>query len=164
MKAIGKKTWILLGLFMLGIVVLDQASKALVVKYIPEFGRVRLIPGVVHLTYCRNTGAAFSMLSGMRWLFLVLVLVFFAAVWYLIRRGILNRPAELWCLAAVGGGALGNAADRVLTGEVTDMIEVEFMSFAVFNVADCFITCGAVALAIVLLFFDRHDEKVNSEE
>jgi signal peptidase II len=110
------------------------------------------------------TCMAFSMFEGMRWLFLALVVLFFVGVGLLIRKGILRKPAELWCLAAVGGGALGNAVDRVLTGEVVDMIETEFITFPVFNVADCFITCGAVALAIVLLFFDRHDEKVNSEE
>ncbi|MBQ6031153.1 MAG: signal peptidase II, partial [Oscillospiraceae bacterium] len=53
------------------------------------------------------------------------------------------------------GGALGNAIDRLLYGSVIDMIEPEFIDFAVFNVADSFITCGAVVLVIFLLFFDR---------
>ena len=155
MTGIKRKTWILLAVFMAGIVALDQVTKALVVKNIPEFGHVKLIPGVVRLTYVRNTGAAFSMFTGMRWLFLVLVLVFFVGVGILIRKGVICKPAELWCLAAIGGGALGNAVDRVLTGKVVDMIETEFITFLVFNVADCFITCGAVALAIVLLFFEK---------
>ena len=150
-----KKTWLALGLFMVGIGLLDQLTKALVVRYIPYLGTVPLIPGVVHLTYVKNTGAAFSMFEGMRWLFLALVLVYFAAMGLLIGKGILRKPAELWSLAAIGGGALGNAIDRALTGSVTDMIEPTFMNFAVFNVADIFITCGAIALAVYLLFFDR---------
>ena len=150
-----KKTWLALGLFMVGIGLLDQLTKALVVRYIPYLGTVPLIPGVVHLTYVKNTGAAFSMFEGMRWLFLALVLVYFAAMGLLIGKGILRKPAELWSLAAIGGGALGNAVDRVVSGKVTDMIEPEFIRFAVFNVADIFITCGAVCLIVYMLFFDR---------
>lgn len=150
-----KKRGLFLALFMAVIVAADQITKALVRANIPFGTGVKLIPGVVQLTYVRNTGAAFSMLSGGRWLFLALVVVFFAAVAVLIRKKILSKPAELWCLAAIGGGALGNAIDRAVTGEVTDMIEPLFMEFAVFNVADVFITCGAIALVVYMLFFDR---------
>lgn len=150
-----KKRGLFLALFMAVIVAADQITKALVRANIPFGTGVKLIPGVVQLTYVRNTGAAFSMLSGGRWLFLALVVVFFAAVAVLIRKKILSKPVELWCLAAIGGGALGNAIDRAVTGEVTDMIEPLFMEFAVFNVADVFITCGAIALVVYMLFFDR---------
>lgn len=149
------KKWLLLGLFMAFIVAADQITKALVRAQIPYGTSVRLIPGVVQLTYVHNTGAAFSMLSGARWLFLVLVVVFFAVVGVLIYKKILTKPAELWTLAAIGGGAIGNAIDRAATGAVTDMIEPLFMKFAVFNVADIFITCGAIVLVVYLLFFDR---------
>lgn len=155
MKRISGKQWTALGLFMALIVAADQITKALTRTYIPYGGEVRVLPGVVRLTWVENTGAAFSMFSGMRWLFLALVVLFFGVLWVLIRKGILNRLPELWALAAIGGGAIGNAIDRALTGHVTDMIEPTFMNFAVFNVADIFITCGAIALAVYLLFFDR---------
>lgn len=150
-----RKTQIALLVFMAAIVGLDQLTKYLTVRGIPMGEQVPLIPGVIHLTYVRNTGAAFSLFSGMRWLFLLLVVVFFAATVLLIRRGVVTRTAELWSLAAIGGGALGNAIDRLLYGSVIDMIEPEFIDFAVFNVADSFITCGAVVLVIFLIFFDR---------
>lgn len=150
-----RKTQIALLVFMAAIVGLDQLTKYLTVRGIPMGAQVPLIPGVIHLTYVRNTGAAFSLFSGMRWLFLLLVVVFFAATVLLIRRGVVTRTAELWSLAAIGGGALGNAIDRLLYGSVIDMIEPEFIDFAVFNVADSFITCGAVVLVIFLLFFER---------
>lgn len=150
-----RKTQIALLVFMAAIVGLDQLTKYLTVRGIPMGEQVPLIPGVIHLTYVRNTGAAFSLFSGMRWLFLLLVVVFFAATALLIRRGVVTRTAELWSLAAIGGGALGNAIDRLLYGSVIDMIEPEFIDFAVFNVADSFITCGAVVLVIFLLFFER---------
>lgn len=153
------KKWLLLGLFMAFIMAADQITKALVRANIPYGTGVRVIPGVVQLTYVRNTGAAFSMLSGARWFFLALVVVFFAVIAVLIWKKVLSKPAELWSLAAIGGGALGNAIDRAATGEVTDMIEPLFVQFAVFNVADIFITCGAVFLVVYMLFFDREKRK-----
>ena len=154
-----KKRGLFLALFMAAVVGVDQWTKALVRANIPYGGQVPLIPGVVRLTYVRNTGAAFSMLSGARWFFLGLLAVFFLVVALLIKKKLLKKPAELWCLAAIGGGALGNAIDRAVFGEVTDMIEPLFINFAVFNVADIFITCGAIALAVYIIFFDR--EKKN---
>ena len=69
---------------------------------------------------------------------------------------------ERWCIAAVYAGGLGNMIDRLRLGYVVDMIEVEFISFPVFNVADCFITCGCILLMVHLIFFNRDfwkDEK-----
>ena len=151
-----KKNWLLMGLFMAAIVAADQLTKALVRAEIPYGTAVPLLPGIVQLTHVENVGAAFSMLGGGRWFFLALVAVFFAGAAVLIRKKVLSKPAELWALAAVGGGAVGNAIDRALAGSVTDMIEPLFMEFAVFNVADIFITCGAVWLAVYVVFFDRN--------
>ena len=154
-----KKRGLLLALFMAVIVAADQITKVLVRENIPYGGEVPLIPGVVRLTYTENIGAAFSMLGGARWFFLALVVVFFAGVAVLIKRRVISKPAELWALAAIGGGALGNAVDRALFGSVTDMIEPLFIDFAVFNVADCFITCGAIFLVVYVLVFDGKKEQ-----
>ena len=69
---------------------------------------------------------------------------------------------ERWCIAAVYAGGLGNMIDRLRLGYVVDMIEVEFIRFPVFNVADCFITCGCILLMLHLIFCNREfwkDEK-----
>ena len=147
-----KKRWLAIAFFMAAIVALDQWTKALVRVRIPYGAGVPLLPGVVQLTHVENVGAAFSMLGGARWFFLALVAV-------LIRRKLITKPAEFWCLAAIAGGAVGNAVDRAASGEVTDMIEPLFINFAVFNVADIFITCGAIALAVFIIFFDREKKK-----
>ena len=152
--------WLIL--FILGIVVLDQLTKLLVIRNIPFDSQVPLIPGLVHLTYVRNTGAAFSMLAGARWFFLVLVAVFLLLLWLLVKKGTLKEPVELWCMAAIAGGAIGNAIDRAISGAVVDMIEVEFVRFAVFNVADCFITCGAILFVIYILC--SSGKKENADE
>ena len=149
------KKWLPLGLFTVLIVVLDQITKAIVRAKIPYGAEVRFLPKLICLTWVENSGAAFSMFRGMRWLFLALVVVFLAVVGLLIYKKIVTKAPELWCLAAVCGGAVGNAIDRAARGTVTDMIEPLFVDFAVFNVADCFITCGTIALAVYVLFFDK---------
>ena len=62
---------------------------------------------------------------------------------------------ERWCIAAIYGGGLGNMIDRVRLGYVIDMIKTDFMVFPVFNVADCFITCGCFAMIFSLLFINK---------
>ncbi len=147
---------ILMALFAAGIVALDQFTKALVVANIPLFGHVDVIPGVVGLTSVQNTGAAFSSFEGMQWLFAVVFVVFTAAVvWEYWKKAMPFTAFERWCIAAIYGGGLGNMIDRVRLGYVVDMIETEFISFPVFNVADCFITCGCIALMVHLIFWNK---------
>ena len=140
------------------IVILDQVSKALVVANIPLDGYVEAIPGLFHLTYIRNTGAAFSMLEGQRIFFLVITAVFLGGVIYCIVKKVFAHP-YFWIFAAITGGAIGNLIDRIRFGYVVDMIAVDFIDFAIFNVADIFITCGAVVLVVYALFFDREGKQ-----
>lgn len=143
-------------LFALGVAGLDQLTKALTVANIPLYSKVSLIPGVVRLTYVQNTGAAFSFLQGMQWLFALV----FLALTVLIILEYFKKPLpftklERWCIAAIYGGGLGNMIDRLRLGYVVDMIETEFIRFPVFNVADSFITCGCILLLVHLVFFNR---------
>ena len=150
-------------LFVFGITVADQVTKLLVVQQIPLFSQVDVIPGLFHLTYVQNTGAAFSAFKGMQWLFVVIFLVFTVAViWDYVKKSLPFTTLERWCIAAVYAGGLGNMIDRLRLGYVVDMIEVEFIRFPVFNVADCFITCGCILLIAHLIFCNRDfwkDEK-----
>lgn len=146
-------------LFAAAIVAADQLTKYLTVLHIPLGAQVPVLPGVAHLTYVQNTGAAFSMLEGQRWLFYIITAVFLILVVTCVAKKWLSSKAALFSLAAVTGGAVGNLIDRVTQGFVVDMIEVEFVRFAVFNVADCFITCGAVALVIFVFLEDRKEKK-----
>lgn len=151
------------GLFAAGIVAADQITKLLTLAHIPLHSQVEAVPGLFHLTYVRNYGAAFSSMQGMRWLFVaVFVLLTAALLWEYFKRPMPFTTFERWCIAAVYGGGLGNIIDRVRLGYVVDMIEVEFIDFPVFNVADCFITCGCIALMVSLVFLNKafwKDEK-----
>ncbi|MBR5381904.1 MAG: signal peptidase II, partial [Oscillospiraceae bacterium] len=100
-----------------------------------------------------NTGAAFSFFTDMRWpLTIVTVILAAAIVVFLLtcRLGIPGKAAA----GAVLGGAVGNLIDRFVRGFVVDMIEVEFIRYPVFNVADCFIVVGAIVFFVWYLFFD----------
>ena len=153
----------LYGLFVAGIVAADQVTKYLTVSNIALHQDVPFIPNLLGLTYVQNTGAAFSSFEGQQWLFATIFAIFTVLV---IREYKTNAMGftkfERWCIAAVYGGGLGNMIDRVRMGYVVDMIETLFMDFPVFNVADCFITCGCIAMMVSLVFFNKEfwkDEK-----
>lgn len=139
-----------------GIVALDQWTKFLVVDQIPLYGHVDAIPGLFHLTYVQNTGAAFSLFEGMQWLFALIFVVFTVMIlWDYFKKTMPFSPFERWMIVAVYGGGMGNMIDRLRLGYVVDMIRVDFMDFPVFNVADCFITCGCIALIASLVLFNK---------
>ena len=143
-------------LFILLAVVADQWTKWIVVENIPLYGRVDFWPGVLSWTYTQNTGAAWSMLEGQRWLFILIFAVL--SVLLLLEYFKFRMPftgLERWFLAAIYAGGLGNIIDRVRLGYVVDMIHTDFINFPVFNVADCFITCGCIGLMIHLIFFNK---------
>ena len=139
-----------------GIVAADQLSKLWIVENIPLYQQTPVIPGLFHLTYVQNTGAAFSSFRGQQWLFiLVFAVLTVAVVWEFTTKKMGFSSFERWCIAAIYFGGLGNMIDRLRLGYVVDMIEVEFMNFPVFNVADCFITCGCIAMMVSLVFFNK---------
>jgi len=147
---------IFMAIFAAVAVIIDQITKYLTVANIPLYGHKDFIPGFLGLTYHRNDGAAWSMLEGQQWLFaLIFVLFTVAVIWEYKKKYFAFTAFERWCIAAVYAGGLGNMIDRLRLGYVVDMIETEFISFPVFNVADCFITCGCIALIFHLVFFNK---------
>jgi signal peptidase II len=127
---------------------LDQLTKYWVVQTFKLGETLPLLPGVFHFTYVTNTGAAFSLLSGkvewLRWLSLGVSLV-------LIGLALLGPLLNLWDQLGYGlilGGAMGNGIDRFVLGYVVDFLDFRLINFAVFNVADSFISIGIVCLLI----------------
>ena len=155
--------YILMVLSVLGITAVDQWTKYLVVQNISLYSNIPAIPGLFRLTYVQNTGAAFSMLENMQWLFVLVFLVLTVAIVYdFSKKSMPFTKLERWLIVMIYAGGLGNMIDRVRLGYVVDMIELEFMNFPVFNVADCFITCGCILLMVHLIFFNKKfwkDEK-----
>ena len=152
-------------LFVTAIVAADQFTKFLTVANIALHEDVPFLPGLLQLTYVRNTGAAFSSFEGQQWLFALI----FALFTGLVLREFFKKTMgfttfEWWCIAAIYGGGLGNMIDRIRMGYVVDMIETTFMEFPVFNVADCFITYGCILMMIHLVLFNKDFWKDNKKK
>ncbi|NEJ69242.1 signal peptidase II [Rhizobium phaseoli] len=126
-------------------VVIDQAVKIAVDHYLPLQEAVPVIPMLaLYRTY--NLGVAFSMLSGMDgWFIVGMRLVIVAFVIWLWNRTAKDRWLAHLGYALIIAGAIGNLVDRFAYGHVIDYIlfHTESWSFAVFNLADSFITIGA---------------------
>ncbi len=146
--------YLLMALFCAGAVAIDQLSKAWVVNHIPP--DIPVWDGVFHLTFTKNTGAAFSSLEGQQWLFALVMVLFIAfIIWEFPKKRLEFTTVERWMIVSVFAGGVGNMIDRLRLGYVIDMVEVEFMNFAVFNVADIFITCGCIFLVAHLILFNK---------
>ena len=133
------------------IVAFDQITKYLAEAQLAGGKTVTFIPRVVQFRYALNTGMAFSLFSGARWIFVVLTVVVCAGVlWYMFK----DKCQSLWMYWSLGvivSGGLGNLIDRVRFGYVIDFIEPTFMDFAVFNIADSAVTLGAASLVLYLI-------------
>ena len=148
------------------VLVLDQAVKFWTVNNITPQAIgdecVNLIPGVLHLTNVQNNGAAFSIMADQRWLLVGVSAVFIIAIIVLISMDIIHTKFGRWTAVLVMAGALGNCIDRVLYGYVVDMFEFELFSFAVFNVADIFITVCGILFCIHVIVYREPIEEYNA--
>ena len=142
------------------LVALDQIVKLQVLKSLMPYGPVSLISGVLELSYVENRGAAFGILQGRQWFFLIITVVVLAAVlWIYPRIPDGRRYLPLKVLAVfIMAGALGNMIDRLCRGYVIDYIYFKLIHFPVFNLADIYVTCSAFLLAFLLLFYYKEEE------
>ena len=130
------------------LVALDQLVKYLVLEHIPLGAHVPFIPHIVELTFVKNTGAAFSILSEHTWLLALVSLVMSGVLAAAIWKNFFHHPLGKLTLTLLLGGAVGNLIDRVFRGFVVDMFNVLFMNFAVFNVADICVVVGGIAAGV----------------
>ena len=145
-----KKRGIIAGIIA-ALIVIDQLVKAYVVQNI-AIGEIKSwIPNLVSLTYLQNRGAAFSMLQDQQWFFaLITFVVMGVAVWYL-HKHIEDSWWLVTGLVLIIAGGLGNFIDRISQGFVVDMFHLDFINFAIFNVADSYLTVGVVVLLLAML-------------
>ena len=132
----------------------DQLIKRWAATALAQVGTIPLIEGVFHFTYAENRGAAFSIFSGRRIFLIILVgAIVLAGIVLLISNKL--RPACLnWTLAMIIAGGLGNLIDRIRLGYVIDYLDFCLIDFAIFNFADMLIVCGAILMAVIVLYTD----------
>lgn len=149
------------------VIILDQVVKFWVERNITnENPIIQLIPNVLSIVKVQNDGAAFSILSGgsARIWFIILTGVFALAVVLALATNFISGKFGRWCLVLVTAGGISNCLDRVLYGYVVDMFKVELFNFAVFNVADIFITVFCVAFILYILFGGEKELEPDADE
>ncbi len=134
-----------------GVVALDQLTKWLAVVYLQGEASFPLWQDVLHFTFVKNEGAAFGMLKDSRWVFMIFSSVAIIALLVFLFR---FPPKSRWMqisIAMIIGGGIGNMIDRIFLGYVIDFIDFTLIDFAVFNVADSFVTVGSFLMIFLLI-------------
>ncbi len=181
--------YLLLAIVATTVVILDQITKVLAIAYLkplavemnPADRAVSVIDGFFRLVYAENTGAAFSLLSGLPAgarvpLFALVTLLALGFMFWLYRKLTENQHLMALSLSLLFGGALGNLIDRIRLGYVVDFVQwyVTFSErwdlkliviepgekrWPTFNVADAAITVGIVLLLLCMLFERKAEQK-----
>lgn len=131
--------------------VADQLTKAYFVGNFALAESKTVIDGVLNFTYVHNDGGAWGLMSGHTWLLLGLTaLIMIVCVAMLMKNGFKSKTL-FWAICLILSGGIGNMIDRIFRGgEVVDFIQVTFIDFPVFNLADCAVCIGA---GLLILYF-----------
>lgn len=144
----------------LGLILFDQWTKSLAVANLMNQDPFVIIPKVFQLRYLENRGAAFGMMQGQKTFFVISALVAVLGILYVYFK--LPWEKRFHPLRVVGifiaAGAIGNLIDRVVLGYVVDFFYFELIDFPIFNVADIYVTCSTIILALLILFYYKEDE------
>ena len=142
------------------LVAFDQWTKLLAIRHLMGQAAVPILDGVFELHYLENRGAAFGILQGQKGIFLLCTaLVLVVLAFYYNRMPVTGRFRLLRLVGVLlSAGAVGNLIDRMQHSYVVDFLYFKLIDFPIFNVADCYVTVGAVLLAAAILFVYKEDE------
>jgi signal peptidase II len=146
---------LVLALVALGVYALDQLSKFLVVSSLTEGDVVRVLGDVLQLHFVRNPGAAFSLASGMTWIFSIIATAVVVFIVWFARR--IRSLAWAVVFGLLLGGVLGNLTDRFVRepsfglGHVVDFISTPWLIPAIYNVSDmCIVSSMAIFMILTI--------------
>lgn len=141
------------------IIILDQSLKYYVFNHI-ALGQVQsIIPGFMSLTYLKNNGAAWNILPGQMFFFYLLSFLAILVCLYFLFNKKYRQPLLSVGVSLLLGGIIGNLIDRLHLKFVIDMLQLDFINFNIFNIADSAITVGVIMVFIYLLFFEGKRNK-----
>ena len=130
------------------ILLLDQLTKKIIINYQSLITKdLKLFT----LDLVRNYGAAFNIFDGNRILLSTISIVFSIILIYLILRNHITSSKDLYGYSFILGGTLGNGVDRIFNGYVIDFINLNFINFPVFNIADVSINIGFIFIIYSLI-------------
>ncbi len=145
------------------VVILDRVSKVIIQSNMSLGESIAVIPGFFHLTYILNPGAAFGMLAGKTWFFVLTAVIVFGAMLYYQRIVSKEQILVRICMGMIGGGALGNLYDRMFIGKVVDFLDFKVWSY-IFNIADSMIVVGGFLLAFLIYKRSAREEQALKEK
>ncbi|MFL0584924.1 signal peptidase II [Solibacillus isronensis] len=131
----------------------DQLFKYLVRNFMDYGQSISIINGFFQLTSHRNTGAAWGIFAGQK-IFLISFAIIVIVIGLIYCRKVTDKLTRI-AFGFFIGGAVGNVVDRLFFGEVTDMFEITFINYPIFNTADVFLVCG-----VILFFISTYKEKI----
>jgi len=146
----------------LGIILLafDQYTKYLAIMKLKDNPAYVLIDGVLQLQYLENRGSAFGMLQNQKYFILFVGIVFMTVIFFFLFK---LPQQKKFCpmhiiLSCIIAGGIGNMIDRIRFDYVVDFIYFVLIDYPIFNVADCYVVCATIALAIMLLFVYKEQD------
>ncbi len=141
--------------------VADQLTKSYFVSHFALAESKTVIEGVLNFTYVHNDGGAWGLMSGHTWLLLGLTaLIMIVCVAMLMKNGFKSKTL-FWAICLILSGGIGNMIDRIFRGgEVVDFIQVTFIDFPVFNLADCAVCIGAGLLMLYFVLDMVHERRL----
>lgn len=163
-KRINKKVLInilvSLGIAMV-LVGIDQLTKFLAVKYLTIYDEIPFIKGIINFKLVYNTGFAFGLGDGYQWIWSIVSIIGCIIIGYFMKKADFHHNLLYTiCLILLFAGTFGNMIDRIFSEKgVIDFLNPAFVDFAVFNVADSYITIGAILLAVYIIFFYKEEDK-----
>lgn len=142
------------------LILFDQWTKYLAVLHLKDQPSLVLWDGVFELRYLENQGAAFGMMQGKKWFFIVITILFILALCYFYWR--IPSGKRFWLLRIISvfllAGSIGNLIDRIWHNYVIDFFYFKLVDFPIFNVADIYVTVFCGLLIILLLFYYKEEE------
>ena len=146
------------------VVAVDQLTKYLIVTNVKPQGSSGFIPHLLSFVYSENRGVAFGLFQDATWLFIVLTSIVIVVFLFLLIK--YYKTGKLFSIASalIIGGGIGNLIDRIRLGYVVDFLKFQFIDFPIFNIADCFITVGAVMFAIYVIFLNEKKEQTDGND
>ncbi len=166
-KFFKKFYWILIVFVIVG---LDQITKYLIVSNLKLYEEITIIPNFFTITHVHNEGIAFGMLSkfGLFSKIAVILLTFVMIVMatFLILKRLVTGALGIVCVSFIIGGGIGNLIDRVVLRYVIDFFAFTFWGkdFAIFNVADIFVTVGTILFIFYFLFLQKDEPLVKGKD